>query len=84
MRCLLFRRQIAGRMEMTRYAMLLLTVLLAFVHGAAAGFPTGDAGMFLAVLILCLIILTFTGVMSFLYFVVYRRTCDKGSRSAEI
>ena len=64
--------------------MLFLTALLAFIDGAAAAFPRGDAGMFLAVLILCLVILAFTGVGAVLYFVVYRRMCRDGSRSADI
>ena len=71
-------------MDLRRCAMLLLTVMLALIQGAAAGFPTGDEGIFLAVLLLCLIILAFTGAMSFMYFIVYRRMCNKGQRSAEI
>ena len=71
-------------MEFKRHVILLLTVLLALIQAAAADFPKGDAGMFLAVLILCLVILAFTGTGAILYFVVYRRMCGGSSRSADI
>ena len=71
-------------MEFKSHVMLLLTALIALIHGAAADFPKGDAGMFVAVLILTLIILAFTGTGAVLYFIVYRRVCRGGSRSADI
>ena len=71
-------------MEFKSHVILFLTALVALIHGAAADFPRGDAGMFLAVFILTLVILAFTGVGAVLYFVVYRRVCRGGSRSADI
>ena len=71
-------------MELKRHVMLLLTVLLALIQAAAAGFPKGDGGMLLAVALLCFIILAFTGTGAVLYFVVYRRMCRGDSRSADI
>lgn len=61
-----------------KHIFLVFCTILSLVQGVAAAFPTGDVGLFLAVLLLCAIILLVTGFLALLYFCVYRKfTKDK-------